>query len=114
VDDLIDGIYRLLLSERTHAGQHWTPTETSILEIRQAHQPSHTQQRQGLVYKPDNRLGDDPQRRRPDITRAQSILGWEPKVDLEEGLRAYDRLFQAKDGNSMTVILTNRWSGRAS
>jgi len=40
----------------------------------------------GLVYKPDLRVGDDPQRRQPDITRAREILHWEPKVSLEEGL----------------------------
>jgi dTDP-glucose 4,6-dehydratase len=39
----------------------------------------------GIVYKP--LPADDPRRRRPDITRARQILGWEPKVGLEEGLR---------------------------
>jgi len=38
------------------------------------------------MYKPDSRLGDDPSRRRPDITRATQILKWEPKLSLKEGL----------------------------
>ncbi|HRF50618.1 MAG TPA: hypothetical protein PLC98_23525, partial [Anaerolineales bacterium] len=41
----------------------------------------------GLRYVPDGRTEGDPQQRRPDITRARTILGWEPKVGLEVGLR---------------------------
>jgi dTDP-glucose 4,6-dehydratase len=61
------------------------PTETTILEFadvinRLAGNSS------GVVYK-DLRTSGDPQRRQPDITRARKILGWEPKVSLEEGIQ---------------------------
>ena len=72
-------------------------TETSILDFAKLIN-RFTDNTAGLIYKPDNRLGDDPQRRRPDITRAQSILGWEPKVDLEEGLRRTIAYFRQKMG----------------
>lgn len=41
----------------------------------------------GIITQYADTLGDDPQRRQPDITRAKTILGWEPKVDLRDGLR---------------------------
>jgi len=52
----------------------------------------------GIVYKPALRLGDDPQRRQPDITRARNILGWEPKVSLEEGIKRTVPYFRQKMG----------------
>jgi len=51
----------------------------------------------GIAFVADARSARDPQRRQPDITRARTILGWEPKVDLEEGLRK-TILFQTKTG----------------
>jgi dTDP-glucose 4,6-dehydratase len=86
VDDLIEGICRLLLSGENMPVNIGNPTETSILDFAKrinalSGNPS------GLVYLPDNRLGNDPQRRQPDIQRARSILNWQPVVDLDEGLR---------------------------
>jgi dTDP-glucose 4,6-dehydratase len=85
VDDLVDGIYRLLLSKEHLPINIGNPTETSILRFAETinHLTSNTA---GLDFQSDKRLGNDPQRRCPDISRARSILGWLPKVDLEEGL----------------------------
>jgi dTDP-glucose 4,6-dehydratase len=85
VDDLIDGLYRLLMSDEHMPVNLGNPSETSILDFAKFINRL-TGNNAGLVYKPDNRLGDDPQRRRPDITRARTILGWEPHIGLEEGL----------------------------
>jgi dTDP-glucose 4,6-dehydratase len=61
------------------------PVEMSILEF--AETINHlVGNPAGIVHKPAQRLGDDPQRRRPDITRAQTILNWQPVVQLEEGI----------------------------
>jgi dTDP-glucose 4,6-dehydratase len=85
VDDLVDGIYRLLLSKEHLPINIGNPTETSILRFAETinHLTGNTA---GLDFQSDKRLGNDPQRRCPDISRARSILGWLPKVDLEEGL----------------------------
>lgn len=85
VDDLVDGIYRLLLSDEHFPVNIGNPTETTILDFARIINRL-TGNRSGLDYQPENRLGNDPQRRCPDITRARSQLGWEPKVSLEDGL----------------------------
>jgi len=97
VADLIEGIYRLLLSEEHDPVNIGNPTETSILEFAQTinsiiGNPS------GIVMKSDMRLGDDPQRRRPDITRAKNILNWQPTIPLEEGIRNTTPYFAEKMG----------------
>jgi dTDP-glucose 4,6-dehydratase len=85
VDDLIDGIYRLLLSDEHQPVNIGNPTEMSILELAETinrlfENPA------DVVMQPDKRGEGDPQRRRPDITRAKQILKWKPTIDLEEGL----------------------------
>jgi dTDP-glucose 4,6-dehydratase len=95
VDDLVEGIYRLLLSEEHLPINIGNPTETSILEFARtinqlAGNPA------GLDFQPDKRYGNDPQRRCPDISRARSLLGWEPKVDLLEGLTRTLAYFKGK------------------
>jgi dTDP-glucose 4,6-dehydratase len=85
VDDLVDGIYRLLLSDEHFPVNIGNPTETSILDFAITINRL-TGNTAGLDYPPDTRTDSDPQRRCPDISRARSLLGWEPKVDLEEGL----------------------------
>jgi dTDP-glucose 4,6-dehydratase len=97
VDDLIEGIYRLLLSDEHMPVNVGNPRETTILEFaelinRLVGNPA------GIVFKPALRLGDDPQRRQPDITRARQILGWEPVVPLEEGLMRTIPYFRQKLG----------------
>jgi len=85
VDDLIEGIYRLLLSDEHMPVNIGNPHETSILEF--AETINHlVQNPAGVIFEPEHRLGDDPQRRQPDITRARQILQWEPLVDLQTGL----------------------------
>ena len=86
VSDLVEGIYRLLMSNENKPVNIGNPTENTIMELaleinRITENPA------GIVIKEALRLGSDPQRRRPDITRAKTILSWEPKVSLEEGLR---------------------------
>lgn len=85
VDDLIDGIYRLLLSDEHLPVNIGNPVENTMIELAEEINRL-TKNPAGLIYKEDMRVGDDPQKRRPDITRAREILGWEPKVSLEEGL----------------------------
>jgi len=97
VDDLIEGVYRLLLSDEHDPVNIGNPAETTILEF------AHTinkiiGNKAGIVFKPASRLGDDPQRRQPDITRAKEILGWEPKISLEEGIRLTAPYFRRKMG----------------
>ncbi len=83
VDDLVEGIYRLLLSDLTLPVNIGNPREMTILEfaetIRQAIGSASP-----IVFKP--LPVDDPQTRQPDITVAREQLGWEPKVSLEEGI----------------------------
>jgi dTDP-glucose 4,6-dehydratase len=87
VDDLIDGIVRLLQSDETRPVNIGNPIEMSILELAQTinricGSPA------GIIMKPTLQLGNDPKRRQPDISRAREVLGWEPKVSLEEGIKA--------------------------
>jgi dTDP-glucose 4,6-dehydratase len=85
VDDLIEGIYRLLLSDEVEPVNVGNPAEMSILDF--AHLVNRlTGNKAGIVYE-DYRIPDDPQVRQPDISKARRVLNWEPKVDLEEGLQ---------------------------
>jgi dTDP-glucose 4,6-dehydratase len=84
VDDLIEGIYRLM-----HADEHFpvnigNPLEMTILEFAERVR-AHYQPTPEIVFEPLPQ--DDPKRRRPDIGKAKRILGWEPQVGLEEGLK---------------------------
>jgi len=86
VDDLVEGIYRLLLSDEHEPINLGNPSEISILEFAQTIN-NLIGNTKGIIYKSDERAESDPQRRRPDITRAKQILGWEPRIDLGEGIR---------------------------
>ena len=97
VSDLVEGIYRLLLSDEHDPVNIGNPTETSILEFAKTIN-SIIGNQAGIVIKPDMRLGDDPQRRQPDITRAKNILNWNPVVPLEEGIRKTAPYFAKKMG----------------
>jgi dTDP-glucose 4,6-dehydratase len=97
VDDLVDGIYRLLLSDEHLPVNIGNPTETSILDFAETINRL-THNTAGLEYPPDKRMDSDPQRRCPDISRARSLLGWEPKVGLEEGLKRTIASFKEKIG----------------
>ncbi len=84
VSDLIDGIYRLLASDFSDPVNIGNPDEMTILEFANTVNEA-TQNKAGIIFK-NERIKGDPQTRRPDITRARSILGWEPNVKLREGL----------------------------
>ncbi|NNJ88569.1 MAG: SDR family oxidoreductase [Eudoraea sp.] len=84
IDDQIEGIYRLLMSDYTDPINIGNPHETSINEFAQEILDL-TGKDQKIVHKPLPK--DDPLQRQPDITRAKEILGWEPKVDRKDGLR---------------------------
>ena len=88
VDDLIEGIYRLLLSDYKMPVNIGNPYEISLKEFAEEIL-SLTGNQVKIIYKP--LPVDDPKQRRPDITKAKSILGWEPKVNRKEGLKlTYD------------------------
>jgi len=97
VDDLVDGIVRLLLSEEHMPVNIGNPVEMSLLQFAETINRI-TGNQAGIAYVADARSARDPQRRQPDITRARSILGWEPKVDLEEGLHKTIPYFKEKLG----------------
>ncbi len=88
VDDLVEGIYRLLMSDYAYPVNVGNPAEITIKEFAEEIIKL-TGTSQKVVYKPLPK--DDPKQRQPDITRAKEILGWEPKVTREEGLKiTYD------------------------
>lgn len=88
VDDLIDGIYRLLLSDYAMPVNIGNPSEISLKDFAEEVLKL-TGSNVKISYKP--LPVDDPKQRQPDITKARTILGWEPKVAREEGLKkTYD------------------------
>lgn len=97
VDDLIEGIYCLLLSEEHLPVNIGNPAEISIREFAEVINQL-TGNPAGIVAQPDLRLGDDPQRRRPDISRAKALLKWQPTVGLEDGIKRTIPYFRAKMG----------------
>jgi dTDP-glucose 4,6-dehydratase len=88
VDDLVEGIYRLLMSDYAQPVNVGNPDEITILDFaKEIIKLTGTDQK--IVFNP--LPTDDPKQRRPDITLAQSILDWEPKVHRSEGLKiTYD------------------------
>ncbi|MBN8878413.1 MAG: SDR family oxidoreductase [Sphingobacteriales bacterium] len=88
VDDLVEGIYRLLLSDYHMPVNIGNPNEISLKDFAEEILAL-TGGKVKIVYKP--LPVDDPKQRRPDITKAKSLLGWEPKVNRSEGLKiTYD------------------------
>jgi len=83
VSDLVEGIYRLMLSSTAQPVNIGNPTEMTVLEFAREIIRA-TGSRSRITFQPLPQ--DDPRQRRPDITRARTILGWEPAVDLEQGL----------------------------
>ncbi len=84
VSDLIDGIYRLFQSDRSDPTNIGNPNEFTVRQLAQR-VIALTGSKSKLIEKPLPE--DDPKVRKPDITIARSVLGWEPKVQLEEGLQ---------------------------
>jgi dTDP-glucose 4,6-dehydratase len=83
VNDLVEGIYRLLLSDYVHPVNIGNPDEISLKDFAEE-VLALTGNTVKIIYKP--LPVDDPKQRKPDITKARSILGWEPKVNRAEGL----------------------------
>jgi len=84
VDDQVEGLYRLLLSHYTDPVNIGNPEEITILDFAKEIIKL-TKTNQKIVFKPLPQ--DDPMQREPDITRAREILGWEPKVSREQGMK---------------------------
>ncbi len=84
VSDLIRGIYRLLMSDFNEPVNIGNPTEFTIKQFADMINRL-TGNKAGIVYEPLPK--DDPKVRKPDISRAKTLLGWEPEVDIETGLR---------------------------
>ena len=97
VDDLVDGIVKLLYSKEHLPVNIGNPVEMSILEFAEIINKV-TGNTAGIQYIENARSARDPQRRRPDITRAKEILNWESKVNLEEGIRRTIPFFKQKLG----------------
>jgi dTDP-glucose 4,6-dehydratase len=83
VSDLVEGIYRLLMSEESEPVNIGNPNEMTVLKFAQVIKKL-TGSDAPIEFHPLPL--DDPKIRRPDITRARTLLGWEPRVQLEEGL----------------------------
>jgi dTDP-glucose 4,6-dehydratase len=95
ITDLVDGIIKLMLSSESDPVNIGNPVEMTIKQIAETI-ISMTGSTSKIVYRP--LPTDDPKQRRPDITRARTLLGWEPKVQLEEGLIKTIEYFRTKVG----------------
>ncbi|MBI3261973.1 MAG: GDP-mannose 4,6-dehydratase, partial [Acidobacteria bacterium] len=93
ISDLVDGIVRLMHSSANDPINIGNPHEMTIEQIARSILTM-TGSRSRLVYRPLPM--DDPKVRQPDITKARSILGWEPTVGLEEGLTKTIAYFRTK------------------
>lgn len=92
VDDLVEGIYRLLLSDYQMPVNIGNPNEISLKEFAEE-VLALTGNTSSIIYKP--LPVDDPKQRQPDITKAKQILGWEPKVNRKEGLKITYEYFKS-------------------
>lgn len=93
VSDMIDGIYRLLMSDEVNPVNIGNPTEMSVLEFAQEVLRI-TGSKGKIVFKPLPQ--DDPKVRQPDITKIKQVLHWEPKVSLKDGLKKTMLYFKEK------------------
>ena len=84
VSDLVDGLYRLMQSDERYPVNLGNPREMTILQFAE-HIRAMTGTKSQIVFEPLPE--DDPKQRQPDISKARAILGWEPRVPLDEGLR---------------------------
>ena len=92
VDDLVEGIYRLLMSEYAQPVNIGNPDEISLLDFAEEIIKL-TGTKQKIVFK--ELPTDDPKQRQPDITKAKELLGWEPKVSRAEGLKITYEYFKS-------------------
>jgi len=92
VDDLVEGIYRLLLSDYTYPVNIGNPVEISLLDFAKEI-IALTGTKQKIIFKP--LPVDDPKQRKPDISKAKALLGWEPTVNRAEGLKRTYEYFRS-------------------
>jgi UDP-glucuronate decarboxylase len=100
VSDLITGFVKLMNSDYSYPVNIGNPEEYTIAQLATAIQ-SIINPDSEIIFKP--LPSDDPRRRRPDITKAQSLLGWEPTVNLTEGLKSTIDYFQQRRDNRLKV-----------
>ena len=97
VKDLVEGIYRLLLSDEVEPVNIGNPVEMSILDFAKTIIELTGSSSEIIFIEPtDMRIQDDPKVRQPDISKARRILNWEPKVPLEEGLKETIAYFRTR------------------
>ena len=100
VDDLVEGIYRLLLSDCTEPVNIGNPSEISIGDFaEEIIKLTGTDQK--VIYK--DLPVDDPKQRQPDITKAKVLLNWEPQIDREEGLKRTHAYFKSLPKDELTT-----------
>src|SRR4051812_42943310 len=95
--DLIEGIYRLMMSDYALPVNIGNPREMTMVQFAEAVRKA-TGSKSEIIFKALPQ--DDPKMRQPDITRARKILGWEPKVSLEEGLKETIAYFAPRLGKT--------------
>lgn len=103
VSDLVDGLYRLLLSDQTGPVNIGNPEEVTLLGLAKT-VIEHTASRSEIVFQP--LPVDDPTRRRPDISKAAKTLDWQPKVGLLEGIGRVIPYFKSQLAESQTALVT--------
>jgi len=108
VSDLIEGIYRLMMSDCTEPVNIGNSAEMSVLEFAKVIIEI-TGSRSKIIY--ENLPVDDPKVRRPDIRKAKELLGWEPKVELSGGLRQTIEYFNQPSlcSESRVLFLKMNW-----
>jgi dTDP-glucose 4,6-dehydratase len=101
VSDLVDGLYRLLVSDQVGPINLGNPEEVSMIELARK-VIERTGSSSTIVFEP--LPVDDPMQRRPDISKARALLGWEPKVGLDEGIDRVVPYFKTKLRESGVVL----------
>jgi dTDP-glucose 4,6-dehydratase len=101
VDDLVEGIYQLLLSDYSNPVNIGNPNEISLKDFAEEVLKL-TGSKVKIIYK--DLPVDDPKQRQPDITKAKNILGWEPKVGRAEGLQKTYDYFKALPSSEWTKL----------
>jgi dTDP-glucose 4,6-dehydratase len=92
VSDLVEGVYRLLLSDEHEPVNVGNPREMTVLQFAELINAI-TGNIGGIIFE-DKRIQGDPQTRQPDITKARRVLNWQPKVEIEDGLKTTIEYFR--------------------
>ena len=97
IDDLVEGVIKLLFSDVHYPINIGNPQEISIKDLALLINKL-LKNNAGLVFRENMTAGDDPIRRQPDITKAIQLLGWEPKINLEMGIQKIIPYFKSRMG----------------